>query len=97
MGSGISRPSSNSVGRKSSLDSLADDNVESNVKEAPAETEKISSEDVIVNSNEAASDTEERKQEEGCMQGFPDEEPPKKRRNPIVSFSKSTLGGSDVR
>ena len=93
MGSGISRPSSNSVGRKSSLDSLADDNVESNVKEAPAETEKISSEDVIVNNNEAASDTEERKQEEG----FPDEEPPKKRRNPIVSFSKSTLGGPDVR
>ena len=96
MASGISRRSSNSVGRKSSLDSVAD-NVESNVKEAPAETEKISSEDVIVNSNEAASDTEERKQEEGCMQGFPDEEPPKKRRNPIVSFSKSTLGGSDVR
>ena len=91
MASGISRRSSNSVGRKSSLDSVAD-NVESNDKGAPAEAEKFLVEDY--NNDDAPSDTEEKKQEEG----FPDEEPPKKKtRNPIVSFSKSTVGGSDAR
>ena len=91
MASGASRKSSLScVGRKSSLDSVAD-NVESTDQGAPPEAEKISLEDM--NNNEAASDTEEQKKEEG----FPDEEPPKKTRNLIVSFSKSTLGGSDVR
>ena len=90
MASGISRRSSNSVGHKSSLDSVAD-NVESNDKGAPAEAEKFLVEDY--NNDDAASDTEEKKQEES----FPDEEPPKKTRNPIVSFSKSTVGGSDVR
>ena len=91
MASGISRKSSNSVGRKSSLDSVAD-HIESNDKGASAEAEKFLAEDY--NNDGAASDAEEKKQEEG----FPDEDPPKKKtRNPIVSFSKSTVGGSDVR
>ena len=90
MASGISRKSSNSVGRKSSLDSVAD-HIESNEKGASAEAEKFSGEDY--NNDGAASDTEEEKQEEG----FPEEEPQKKTRNPIVSFSKSTVGGSDIR
>ena len=93
MASGISRRSSNSAGRKSSLDSVAD-HVESNDKGAFAEAEKFSAEDY--NKNEAVSDTstEEKKQEEG----FPDEGAPKKKtRNPIASFSKSTVGGSDIR
>lgn len=93
MASGLSRKSSNnSVGRKSSLDSVAD-HTESNDKGASAEAEKFLAEDY--NNDGAASDTEEKKQEEG----FPDEAPPKKTttRNPIVSFSKSTVGGSDAR
>lgn len=90
MASGASRRSSNSVGRKSSLDSVAD-HVESNDKGASAEAEKFLAEDY---NKEAVSDTEEKKQEEG----FTDEgaAPPKKTRNPIVSFSKSTVYGSDV-
>lgn len=90
MASGVSRRSSNSVGRKSSLDSVAD-HVESNYKGAPAEAEKFSVEDC---NNKEISDPEEKKQEEA----FSDEELPTKTRDPIVSFSKSTvLGGSNIR